>query len=169
MKKNKVCVLGSVVMLCGLNTAPLGASQRTSAVLNTSHRDGAPTTEEIIGLTASASQEQLTDLHIFLRGTDPISYKLARFSCDGYAVEFGLPQGEFQVEYFNGDGNSLAVLPINGRSLVFANVLSGSGARYVAARYIWSDGGMRGASLSDAVSAEKHTLCRQVESGNGNK
>jgi len=60
----------------------------------------------LIGLTASASQEQLTDLHIFLRGTDPISYKLARFSCDGYAVEFGLPQGEFQVEYFNGDGNS---------------------------------------------------------------
>ena len=51
----------------------------------------------------------------------------------------GLPAGAFAVEYLNGAGNSLAILPVNGESIVFANIFSGSGARYAAKQFIWWD------------------------------
>jgi membrane-bound inhibitor of C-type lysozyme len=49
----------------------------------------------------------------------------------------GLPAKPFTVDYLNGNGNSLAVLPINGQPLIFVGVISGSGGRYAAGRYIW--------------------------------
>lgn len=120
------------------------------------------------GSTAFAMRAPSDDLHISLPGTDPISYKVARFSCDDNASKLGLPSGRFQVEYINGRGNSLAVLPIGGKKLIFAGVLSGSGARYASDRYIWSDGGIRGAFLSsDSLAGQAQTLCTSVTANNG--
>jgi membrane-bound inhibitor of C-type lysozyme len=51
-----------------------------------------------------------------------------------YACE-GLPQ--IRVEYITAGSNALAVVPVSGEALVFAGVLSGSGARYAAGPYIW--------------------------------
>lgn len=49
-----------------------------------------------------------------------------------------LPGGaSFRVSYYNADMTALAVLPLNGKVAVFANVIAGSGAKYVADRYIW--------------------------------
>jgi len=47
----------------------------------------------------------------------------------------GLPR--IKVEYINAGPNALAVVPVSGETLVFASVLSGSGARYAARSYIW--------------------------------
>jgi membrane-bound inhibitor of C-type lysozyme len=51
-----------------------------------------------------------------------------------YACE-GLPP--IRVEYITAGSNALAVVPVSGEALVFAGVLSGSGARYAAGPYIW--------------------------------
>jgi membrane-bound inhibitor of C-type lysozyme len=51
-----------------------------------------------------------------------------------YACE-GLPQ--IRVEYITAGSNALAVVPVSGEALVFAGVLSGSGARYAAGPFIW--------------------------------
>ena len=117
----------------------------------------------IAAMTASV-KGQASDLHIQLSGNEPLSRISATFSCDSSANKLGLPIGTFPVEYINGAGNSLAVLPIGGKKLIFASVLSGSGARYAADRYTWSDGGSRGSFLSsDSLAGHAQTLCHQVK------
>jgi membrane-bound inhibitor of C-type lysozyme len=71
----------------------------------------------------------------------------ASFTCGTDGVALGLPPGPFTVEYFNAGENHLAVLPMQGKSMLFANVISASGARYAAGRYIWWDAGDRGVTL----------------------
>ncbi len=114
-----------------------------------------------VGFIGATLYGQTADLHIQLQGSGPFSRKTVSFTCDSNGVKLGLPAGVFRVEYINGAGNSLAVLPIAGKSLIFANVLSGSGARYAADRFIWSDGGIRGAFLStDSLAGKAQTLCQ---------
>jgi len=43
----------------------------------------------------------------------------------------------FTVHYINAEPNFLALVPIDGRTMVFTAVMSGSGARYVAGEYEW--------------------------------
>ena len=118
----------------------------------------------VLGLLAAALPAHSSDLHIHLQGTAPLTSKVVSFSCDENAGKLNLPTGVFQVQYINGAGNSLAVLPIGGRSLVFSGVLSGSGSRYAADRYTWSDGGPRGAFLwSDSLAGHAQTLCQSVK------
>ena len=80
-----------------------------------------------------------TDLTIHLNGTQPLSRKTVQYQCDAKGAAMGLPAGAFPVEYINGAGNSLVVVPVHEASLIFANVISGSGARYAAGPYIWWD------------------------------
>ena len=111
----------------------------------------------------SALNAAAADLTISLTGSDPITRNVAKFQCDGHASALGLPTGVFSVQYLNGNGNSLAILPIQGHSLVFANVTSASGARYAAGQYIWWDAGARGVHLySDALSGKDQTSCQQA-------
>jgi membrane-bound inhibitor of C-type lysozyme len=58
------------------------------------------------------------------------------------------------VAYMNTDnGQSFAVIRIEGRHLVFVDTAAGSGARYVAGRYIWWNKGDEG-NLYDAMAGE---------------
>jgi len=41
------------------------------------------------------------------------------------------------VQYINAAPNFLAIVPVEGQSLVFATTISGSGARYVSGPYEW--------------------------------
>ena len=81
---------------------------------------------------------------IHLSGSQPVSRKTVQYQCDAKGAAIGLPAAAFPVEYINGGGNSLAVVPIHGNSLIFANVTSGSGARYAAGQYIWWEAGGSG-------------------------
>ena len=59
-----------------------------------------------------------------------------------------------QVTYWNAvNGQSFALVPVKGRSMLFVNTLSGSGAKYQAGSYTWWTKGPR-ADLYDATAGE---------------
>lgn len=115
----------------------------------------------VLGISAKAS-----DLTIHLPGNAPVEHRKVTLSCDAVAVKLGLPGSPFEVEYIAAPPAALAVLPIEGKQLVFANVISASGARYAAGRYVWWDAGSRGISLSapSADGEEQRGVCQMVKS-----
>lgn len=103
------------------------------------------------------------DLTIQLSGSQPISRKIVQYQCDAKAAAIGLPATAFPVEYINGAGNSLAVVPIHGNSLIFANVMSGSGARYAAGQYIWWEAGGSVTLYSDSMGGKMQSACHAAK------
>ncbi|TKC83163.1 transcriptional regulator [Trinickia terrae] len=62
-----------------------------------------------------------------------------------------------KVSYWNtANGQSFALVPVNGRLLLFVNTLAASGAKYQADRYTWWTKGPR-ADLYDAAAGENAT------------
>lgn len=115
----------------------------------------------VLSFTAPADA---TDVTLHLNGSKAILRSVVKFECDAQGAKMGLPSGVFSVEYINGVGNSLAVVPVGGNSLVFANVVSGSGARYAAGAYIWWDAGGRGVTFaSDSIAGKASSSCRRVK------
>ncbi|RSL17508.1 membrane-bound inhibitor of C-type lysozyme [Edaphobacter aggregans] len=105
-----------------------------------------------------------SDLTIHLSGSQPITRNTAKYQCDAQGAKMGLPAEIFSVEYINGAGNSLAVVPVGGNSLIFANVVSGSGARYAAGQYIWWDAGGRGTTFSSgSIAGKMSSACHRVQ------
>jgi membrane-bound inhibitor of C-type lysozyme len=103
-----------------------------------------------------------TDLTIHLSGTQPISRKTVQYQCDGQSAATGLPATAFSVEYINGGGNSLVIVPVNGASLIFTNVTSASGARYAAGQYIWWDAAGSVNFYSDSLAGKSQSACHRV-------
>jgi membrane-bound inhibitor of C-type lysozyme len=105
-----------------------------------------------------------SDLTLHLKGTDPVQRKTVKYQCDATGVTMGLPSGVFDVEYVNGAGNHLAIVPVKGNSMVFVTVPSGSGARYAAEVYIWWEAGGRGTTFSsDAPGPKASSACHEVQ------
>jgi membrane-bound inhibitor of C-type lysozyme len=104
-----------------------------------------------------------TDLTIHLSGSQPVSRKTVQYQCDAQAVAIGLPAGAFPVEYINGAGNSLVIVPVQGASLIFTNVTSASGARYAAGQYIWWDAAGSVNFYSDSLAGKKQSACHRVD------
>ncbi|MCP8883697.1 MliC family protein [Devosia sp. XJ19-1] len=73
--------------------------------------------------TASAA------LTLTLESQGDIERRIVVYQCDGDLT--------LSVQYVNAAPNFLAILPVEGQSLVFATTLSASGARYVAGPYEW--------------------------------
>jgi membrane-bound inhibitor of C-type lysozyme len=104
-----------------------------------------------------------TDLTIHLNGSQTISRNTMKFQCDAQGAKMGLPAGVFSVEYLNGAGNSLAIVPVGADSRIFVNVVSGSGARYAAGEYIWWDAGGRGVTFSsDSLAGKMSSSCHRL-------
>jgi membrane-bound inhibitor of C-type lysozyme len=118
----------------------------------------------VAGVLSCSGLAVAGDLTIHLNGSQPISRNEVKYQCDAQGVKMGLPGGVFSVEYINGAGNSLAVVPVGGNSLIFANVISGSGARYAARQFIWWDAGGRGTTFSsDSLDGKMSSECRRVQ------
>lgn len=67
------------------------------------------------------------------------------------------------VEYINAHPIFLAVVPVEGESLIFVNVISASGARYVSGQYEWWSKGNE-VSFTDAMSdVDEPISCHSVE------
>ncbi|TYB77581.1 MliC family protein [Maritimibacter fusiformis] len=98
----------------------------------------------IAGLAPPAAAEATLSVVLNLNADSDVI--AARYTCDA-----GEP---FSVQYVNAGLNSLALIPIDGQEVVFVNVVSASGARYVSGPYEWWTKG------SDA------TLSNQFEKGN---
>jgi membrane-bound inhibitor of C-type lysozyme len=117
-----------------------------------------------IGALSCSALAGATDLTIHLNGSQPISRNTVKVQCDAQGSKMGLPSGVFSVEYLNGAGNSLAVVPIGGNSVIFANVIAGSGARYAAGEYIWWDAAGRGITFSsDSLAGKISSACHRVQ------
>jgi membrane-bound inhibitor of C-type lysozyme len=117
-----------------------------------------------LGAISSNPRAIASDLTIHMADSSSYTHKAAKYQCDSTGVELGLPAGPFTVEYINGGGNSLAVLPIANQSLIFAGVDSGSGARYAAQQYIWWEAAGRSISLtSDSLDGKKQSFCQHVK------
>lgn len=84
-----------------------------------------------------AMMASAADLTIPLAANASVSRKSVRYRCDSNAEKLGLPSGAFSVEYINGGGNSLVIVPIADQPLIFVTISFGSGARYAAQQYIW--------------------------------
>ena len=98
---------------------------------------------------------------ITVRISQPVSKNVVQYRCDANAAKLGLPTAAFPVEYINGGGNSLAVLPIAGQPLIFAGVNAGSGARYAAQNYVWWEAAGRGVSLRSESLGE--SVCQRIK------
>jgi membrane-bound inhibitor of C-type lysozyme len=115
-----------------------------------------------IAMLGSSTLAGATDLTLHLQGTQPLTHKMVQYQCDAQGAAMGLPAGVFSVEYVNGAGNSLVIVPVNGMSLIFANVTSGSGARYAAAQYIWWDAAGGVNFYSDSLAGKMQTACHRM-------
>jgi membrane-bound inhibitor of C-type lysozyme len=105
-----------------------------------------------------------TDVTLHLNGQQPMTMNEVRYRCDEQGGKLGLPTGTFSVQYVNGAGNSLAILPIGGVSLIFSNVMSGSGARYAAGTFIWWEAAGRSITLSsDSLAGKSQSTCQRVQ------
>jgi membrane-bound inhibitor of C-type lysozyme len=105
-----------------------------------------------------------SELTIHLNGNGAIQRKTVRYQCDAQGAKMGLPAGAFSVEYLNGAGNSLAVVPVKGNSMVFVTVPSGSGAKYAAAQFTWWEAGGRGTTFaSDFPGPKASSACREMK------
>lgn len=117
-----------------------------------------------VGVVSCSALAGASDLAIHLNGSEAVSRNTVKFQCDATGVKMGLPAGVFSVEYLNGAGNHLAVVPVGGNSLIFANVVSGSGARYAAQQFVWWDAGGRGTTFSSEGLGEKMSSeCHRVQ------
>ncbi len=118
-----------------------------------------------IAILSAGAFATATDVTIHLKGSQAISRSTVQYQCDAQGAKMGLPAGTFSVEYLNGACNSLAILPVSGTSLIFANIFSGSGARYAAQQYIWWDAAGRSVSFSsDSLAGKMRSECHRVDS-----
>jgi membrane-bound inhibitor of C-type lysozyme len=118
-----------------------------------------------IGILFAGTFAGATDVTLHLKGSQPVSRTTVQYECDAEGAKMGLPAGTFSVEYLNGNGNSLAVLPVHDETLVFANIVSGSGARYAAKQYIWWDAAGRSVSFSsDSLAGKMRSECHRIRS-----
>ena len=84
---------------------------------------------------------------ITLGATGDFERKTVSYGCQG-------DQDSLAVDYLNAAPNYLALIPLDGSTLVFNTVLSGSGAKYVAGKYVWWTKGSD-ASLYDLTQGDK--------------
>ena len=68
----------------------------------------------------------------------------ANYDCGGKSLA---------VDYINVEPDHLAIVPVDGKPRIFANVFSGSGARYASGQYVWWTKGNE-ASLYDLTKGE---------------
>ena len=113
----------------------------------------------LVMMTGPASASDLT-LHLI--GSSAFQSNVVQLRCDAKGVALGLPSGSFSVAYVNGGGNSLVVVPVNGSSLIFASVSSGSGVRYAAGRLIWWDAAGSVTVSTDSTSGKVQSVCKSI-------
>ena len=83
--------------------------------------------------TAAMMQNVDVSAQVVLSLTGDFQRTTHQYQCEGLEP--------FAVDFINAEPNFLAIVPIGPRKLVFVNVLSGSGAKYVAGQYeFWTKG-----------------------------
>ncbi|GLQ53535.1 MliC family protein [Devosia nitrariae] len=131
--------------------------------IRTLARSGLSTLAALLALTISTHAQPALGVQstvVLTLGTDGDAEKrLVRYECEGLEP--------FAVEYINAAPNFLALVPVEGETLIFSAVLSASGARYAAAHWEWWTSGPE-ASLHDLTlgpDAEPVAACLEFTEG----
>ncbi|MCL6707435.1 META domain-containing protein [Pseudomonas sp. R2.Fl] len=96
-----------------------------------------------------------TDVTFQLPGTFVVDRQTVRYECDGGRV--------VQAEYINAGEVSLALLTIEGKVVLTANVIAGSGARYAGGIYEWWTKGDEATFTDLTVEGEEQSrTCKAV-------
>ncbi len=78
------------------------------------------------------------------------------------AIRYSCADGtELNVQYINSRANALALMRLAGQDLIFVNVVSGSGARYVSGAREWWTKGAEG-SLRNETSGADAVTCTDM-------
>lgn len=117
----------------------------------------------VLGLIGCVDQALAADLTVHLPDTASVSHDVVKYQCDAAGAKMGLPAGPFSAEYINGGGNSLVVVPVSGKSLIFANVSAASGARYAAQQYLWWEAGGAVTFSSDSMAGKMSSTCQRAK------
>ncbi len=97
-------------------------------------------TATLAALASPAFADVTVGLGVNITGDAEV--KAAKYDCEGHEP--------FTVQYINAAPNFLALVPIDGTTLVFVNTISASGAKYEAGAYVWWNKGTD-ATLSDVT------------------
>jgi membrane-bound inhibitor of C-type lysozyme len=119
----------------------------------------------LLTLVFGADLMSATDFFIHLPGTPPVTRQNITYQCNATGSAIGVPRGPFTVEYINGGGNSLAIVPISGNALIFSNVSSASGARYTTQQYTWWEAKGSATLYSDSLGGKLQSSCHKVPPG----
>jgi len=97
-----------------------------------------------LSLFAFAATPALADVTLGVGLTVPgeAQIKVTKYDCEGH--------DPIVVQYLDAALNFLALVPIDGQTVIFANTLSASGAKYQAGKYTWWSKGSQ-ATLSDVT------------------
>jgi len=125
----------SIAMLAALAATPALAQAQAPADVQVGPASPAPPPPAV----SSA-------LTITLGATGDFERKTVQYGCTG-------DQESISVDYINAPPNYLALLPLDGATLVFNTVLAASGAKYAAGKYVWWNKGNT-ASLYDLTQGE---------------
>ena len=77
---------------------------------------------------------------------DPGEWQHVSYACDQQ-------EERLAVDFINAAPNFLALVPVDGKMLVFANVIAASGARYASGKYEWWTKGAN-ATLTDLTAGK---------------
>ncbi|HEY9037646.1 MAG TPA: MliC family protein [Roseovarius sp.] len=93
----------------------------------------------------------------------PLSLSLEMGPKDGVrSIGYSCADGtELNVQYISSGANALAVMRLAGQDLIFVNVISGSGARYVSGAREWWTKGPEG-TLRDGTSGADAVTCTDM-------
>ena len=116
------------------------------------------------GLIGSADVSSATDVTIHLPHSTPVSRVRVFYTCDSQGVQIGVPSHAFSIEYIEGGGNSLVIVPLGGNTLIFSNVNSASGTRYTAQQYTWWEAKGVATLYSDSLTGKLRSSCHRFPS-----
>jgi len=109
---------------------------------------------EVLPLAAAAMLGNVeVSAQVVLSLTGDFQRNTVRYHCEG--------REPFSVDFINAQPNFIALLPVGGQKLVFVNVISADGAKYVAGQYeFWTRGAE--ATLTDVQAEPQTVACTEV-------
>ncbi len=133
------------LLLLPFLTAPAMAA--TATVARAGARCASASDASAAPPAATPTPAATSSLTITLGTSGDFDRKTVSYGCQG-------DQDSLSVDYINAAPNYLALIPLDGSTLLFNTVLSGSGAKYAAGKYVWWTKGSD-ASLYDLTQGDK--------------
>jgi membrane-bound inhibitor of C-type lysozyme len=108
---------------------------------------------EVLPIAAAAMMGNVdVSAQVVLSMTGNFERNTVQYQCEGLEP--------FSVDFINAEPNFIALVPIGDKKLVFVNVLSADGARYVAGQYeFWTKGAE--ATLTDLQADPQSVTCTE--------